>query len=82
VADDALDPVAFRECAEGNLDVWLKAMSLKNGVLCKKVFVKSMDVNKVRQAEELVADASAADVCIDEHIATLAARYNVFNRKA
>lgn len=82
VADEALDAVAFSECAEGNLDVWLKAMSLKNGTKCKKVFLKSLDVNKVRQAEELMADASAADVCIDEHVATLAARYNVFNRKA
>jgi len=81
LAEEALDAASFDEFAGGNLDAWLKAMSLKNGVNCKKVFLKSIDINKVRQDENYVADASAADVCIDEHIANLARKYHVFTRQ-
>jgi hypothetical protein len=78
VSPDALDVSAFAELAGGNLDAWLKAMSLKNGVRCKKVFVKSMDINKIRQDEAYMTDASEADPDIDGHIAGLDGKYHVF----
>lgn len=82
LSEEALDADAFSEFAGGNLDAWLKAMSLKNDVRCKKVFLKSIDINKVQQNEAAVADASAADVCMDEHIVSLEQKYHVFTRKA
>ena len=81
VADAALDVSAFTDVAGGNIDLWLKAMTLEKGVQGKKLLVKSMDINRVAAEGAASPDASAADIAFDDHLAAVENRYHVFAKR-